>query len=303
MQTKLVSVVMTILLLSKPDMLLAQTFYSTKDSNSDSYTGSSNSYEIRRVSYMRSGDRIRFVIDSDVPLSGHRESGAFDGHVGYTDIRITTPTTTYGVKFAPNENAVPNGLYKNVRTSSIVQQNFGRDGAGLPTLVQGGELVTSDIKVYEYTEATDSHRIVVEMPANQLELIEGGHMYVTLECGNDVVELTIPPTDFPELEINIPDFPPIAPTYPDILDNPKDDSAIGIWKIGIPIGILLIILILLNPPTESNPKGEPPIIPPVGQPPVGQPPIDKPPVKVPEGDVVLPLIMLLLCGGFIKKKY
>ena len=231
----------------------AQVFFNQIDSQTDAYTGSRNSYEIRQLTYTQVGDRIRFILDTDVPLQGHSERGALDGHVGHTDLRISTPYSVYGVKFAPNENYQHIGVYQNPKISSVVRENFGRDGAGLPTLLTGGELVTDDILVFEYPNAgiNNSHRIVIELPVSEVSLLDGASIHATFECGNDIVVLDIPAIEFPEIDIPVSvELPPIS--EPDFPTPEEDDEDNGLfWKLAIPATLLILILVLLDGNTSS----------------------------------------------------
>lgn len=288
---------------------LANPFY-TIDSPSDAYTGSSNSYEIYNVSHTSHGNRIRLVVDTDVPLRGHRELGAADHHVGHTDIRVQSNNTTYGIKFAPNENPAANGIYRNPNQASVVKQNFGRDAGDAITKLSGGELVTNDVHVEEFAGAghNGSNRIVIDFPADAFgdELL----YHLTVECGNDSVDLFIPaPIGEIDIPINI-EVPGIEPTYPDVPSDEDDDGSGIFWKVAIPVGILALILVFMSsgggdgsddssttPPTDNppNPPKDPPTDnPPKDPPKPPEPPKPpKPPLKVPEPKATIALIAFL----------
>ena len=281
--------------------------FSKIDSPTDSYTGSVNSYEIYGVSYQTVGDRIRVTLDTNVPLAGHQEGGASDNHVGHTDLRISTPNGDFGIKFTNNENNNPIGLYKNVNTSSIVTTNFGRSSNYPHSLVSGGELLTTDIQVYEFAGSGlhGSNRIVVELPARYLDDGISKVLHATFECGNDHIELEIPKAvmDLVPPAVDEPITPVMTEDTPELTIKRK--RGLRVAYVMIPALILILVLLLGGNNDSSDMDSDGPGSDEPGckyncgsdeNPPTEEPPSKK--VNEPDFSHITFLLLMLLAGTF-----
>ncbi len=280
-------------------------FYSTRDSHNDSYSGSGKSYELRSASYhVIDNGTVRLTLDSDIPLAGHYESQAYDGHVGHTDVYIRSDNASFRLKFAPNESKSELGLFKSPLSASVVKENFGRDAGDAITKLHGGELVTNDVQVYEYPGAgvSGSNRIVVEFPYSALADEGDLMLHLTVECGNDSIDLFVPA---PEISIDVPtvetELPPITPDLPEV---EEDDDDFPVWIVGIPVVVILIFILIGGGPDDPDtPDDKPPLI---GDPccdpkfPPETPPEEPPTKTVHEPSIIVALLFFIALGVILK---
>lgn len=232
----------------------AQTFYRTIDATNDAKPN--QSYEINGFEVQVWDNITRIVIDSNFPLMGMPEIKAKDGRIGAGDILIKDiDGNTWGIKFAPNETTLSNGVYSNVVTTSKVRTNYGaRAEFTRQTNIVSGEF-KSDINVFNYPGigTNDGSKIIIEIPN---WILPEGQLLLdyTLECANDAIKLSaliryptpdIPiKNEFPPMTVT-PEFgnPKINMTEPDS-PIPEDDNGLLLYIGGGLVFIAILILLL-----------------------------------------------------------
>lgn len=91
--------------------------------------GKNSPYEIFSMAIAETDSELKFLVTSNLPLEGKKESRATAGYVGYGDILIYPKgdhRENYALRFAPQGKNTPGvGIYKNVVASNNSSRHFG----------------------------------------------------------------------------------------------------------------------------------------------------------------------------------